>query len=179
METEEAETCLVRYVLLALGLTALAAVALSRALTKGIAQLEDDVVRVFGAGRTRFGGTEARESESPQARYLRIDSTSTPDSWWQGGTTVSYALATSATLRPVSFELYSATDHNSDGHVAAFEWTLLRTEPISVSSGEAVASIPPTHIESDAAAYRVVVRFYDGQPTGQARCRPDLTYDDF
>ena len=148
-----------RYLVLALGLTALLVFALARAVTTSVAQLGDDVARVFGPGRTRFGG-----SEFPQAPRLKLANACTPDSWWLGGETVSFTLTTDAILHPTALELYSATDRDDDSHGTASDWALLCAVPVAESLGQALATIPPTHVRSTAVAYRVVVQFRDDKP---------------
>ena len=93
--------------------------------------------------------------------------------------TVSFALTVDPATRPRMLELYSAEDGDADGHVAAFEWTLLHSARVTERRGEAVAAIPRTHIAAEAAAYRAVVRFHDGAPYWDGWSRRDLTYADW
>ena len=162
-----------RYVFVALGLTGLLVLGLLRGVTAGFSQLEDDLIRVIGPGRTRVGGTEFHGPPR-----LKIDSSRTPGSWWQGGATLAFRLTADVALHPRSLELWSATDHDADGHVAGFEWTRLCAVPAAESAGQFVADLPPTHVNATACAYRIVVRYRDREPWSQRWFQQDLTYDD-
>jgi hypothetical protein len=163
---------------LALGVAALLVFVISRVTTKKLGRLADHVARVFGPGRARRVGSEIRASASPDSPFVKWEGTVIPDSWWQGGKTVSVTFETSRDQQPMSFELYSATDRDGDGHVAAFEWTRLGRSPISSWFGRLSASIPSTHIDSEAVAYCVLVRYRDREPWWSGWFESGLTYDD-
>jgi len=163
-----------KYLFVALALTALLAAGLLRGLTAGFAQVEDDLLRLFGPGRTRRYCTEITGG----GHWLKLACATTPGSWWQGGETRACTLTTDAALRPQSLELWSAADLDADGHLLAVEWTCLRAAPAVESPGQAVAELPPTHVDADADAYRVVVRYHDREPWSQGACRLGLTFDE-